>query len=121
MDKYTDSYRSYVDLLVSVASTGASNVLHVKNANTFTISSHFTVTTGAVTAVVINLEGTLDQSKWFTLGEYTYTAADLTALQAMFHVINKHVSHVRLNLATFTKSGTANFNAKLSYQPFTFV
>ena len=70
------------------------------------------MTTTAATAVVIDLEGSLSNRgtaspTWFALASYTFTAADLAAKKAMFHVADKPVKQVRLNLTTYTPaSGT---------------
>ena len=54
------------------------------------------------TAVTVDLEGSLDNSTWFSLASHAFTAAEITATSAMFHVVNKAVRYVRLNLTTLT-------------------
>ena len=63
-------------------------------------------TTGAPTAVVIDLEGSLDDITYHQLAQHTFIAAEITAEAAMFHVSNKPVNYVRANLITLT-AGTA--------------
>jgi len=58
--------------------------------------------TGAPTAVTIDLEGSLDDTTYISLASYVLTAADLTAAAAMFHVVDKPVRYVRVNLVTLT-------------------
>jgi len=58
--------------------------------------------TGAPTAVTIDLEGSLDDTTYVSLASYIFTASDLTATAAMFHVVDKPVRFVRLNLKTLT-------------------
>jgi len=69
--------------------------------------------TAASTAIVIDLEGSIDGgTTFFQLARHTFTAGELTAKQAMFHVINKGELAVRANLITFTRSGTETLTAK---------
>jgi len=65
----------------------------------------FTIT-GAPTAVTVDLEGSLDDSTWISLASHVMSAAELTATQAMFHVVDKPVRYIRTNLTTLT-GGTA--------------
>jgi len=67
------------------------------------------LTSGTVSACVIDLEGSIQNRnetspQWETLASYTFTAGDLTAKKAMFHVVNKPVRKVRIALTTFTNS-----------------
>lgn len=54
------------------------------------------------TAVTIDLEGSIDDTSWFTLANHAFTAAEITATSAMFHVVDKPVKYVRANLQTLT-------------------
>ncbi len=62
--------------------------------------------TAVATAVTVDLEGSLDNSTWFTLASHVFTAAEITAEAAMFHVIDKPIRFARLNLTTLS-GGTA--------------
>ena len=86
--------------LDAATSTGASNSIPVRK-----IMQDHTVQatiTGAPSAVTVDLEGSLDGDNWFQLGTHPFTAGELTAAQAMFHVVEKPVRYVRLNLTTLT-------------------
>ena len=92
-------------LLNGVEATGAG--LAVKShGSKHTVSAWFTNTGGSATVVVVDLEGSIDNSHWHTLYSYTFTAAELTAKQAMFCVVNKPVEYVRANVTTLTETGT---------------
>ena len=65
-----------------------------------------TTITGAPSAVTMDLEGSLDGTNWFQLATSPFDAADLTATQAMFHVDEKSVRFIRVNLTVLT-GGTA--------------
>lgn len=87
-------------LLNAVTATGASTefVLTVPGRE-HTIQMNIT---GAPTAVTVDLEGSLDGVKWHQLATHPFSAAELTAESAMFHVTNKPISRIRANLTTLT-------------------
>lgn len=62
--------------------------------------------TVVATAVTLDLEGSSDDTNWFQLANHPFSAAEITATSAMFHVANKPVRYVRVNLTTLT-GGTA--------------
>lgn len=68
-------------------------------------------TTGAPTAVTIDLEGSLDNATFFVLASHVFTAGELTDSKAMFHVIDKVVRNVRLNLSTLTGGSSPTVTA----------
>lgn len=78
---------------------------------TFSIPTHHTVVarmggTVVATAVTVSLEGSLvggaTANDWFTLASHAFTAAEITAEGAMFHIADKPVKYVRGNLVTLT-------------------
>ena len=82
---------------------------------TFSIPTHHTVVAsmgGSVvaTAVTVALEGSLiggsTNKDWFTLASHVFTAAEITAEAAMFHIADKPTKFVRANLETLS-GGTA--------------
>jgi len=62
--------------------------------------------TVVATAVTVDLEGSLDNTNFFTLASHAFTAAEITAEAAMFHVVDKPIKFTRANLTTLT-GGTA--------------
>ena len=62
--------------------------------------------TGAPTAVTVDLEGSLDGNTWVSLASHVMSAGELTAAAALFHVVDKAVRYVRINILTLT-GGTA--------------
>ena len=92
-------------LLNGVEATGAGGAVKVSGSK-HTVSTWFTNSGGGVTVLVVGLEGSVDNSKWYTLYSYTFDAADLVAKQAAFCVVNKPVEFVRVNLTTLTETGT---------------
>lgn len=101
-------------LLSAVAATGAGSSYDIARVNPFAAGrgsalSTFTVqitTTGAATAVTVDLEGSIDGSVWHSLASHVMTPGELTAKQAMFHVVNKPVVYIRGNMTTFTQAAS---------------
>ncbi|PCJ39130.1 MAG: hypothetical protein COA71_14535 [SAR86 cluster bacterium] len=91
-------------LLGAVTSTGVSVSKDLGK-----VVSHHTVqitTTGDPTAVTVDLEASLDNETFIQIGTHPFPAEDITAGNAMFHVIDKPVQFIQLNLTTLT-GGTA--------------
>lgn len=87
-------------LLRAATATGAGSEHSLnKLYETHTVQANIT---GAPTAVTVALEGSLDGVLWFTLASHTFSAAELTATGAMFHVVQKPVTKVRANVTTLT-------------------
>lgn len=95
---------SAITFLDAATSTGASNIKRLA----FLVSHHTVqvTITGAPTAVTVDLEGSIDGVTFFSLATHAFTAGELTATKAMFHVIDKPVSYVRSNLTVLT-AGTS--------------
>lgn len=72
--------------------------------------------TVVATAVTVDLEGSIDNSTWFTLASHVFTAAQITAEAAMFHVIDKPVRYARLNLITLTGGNAPTVTGKYDHQ-----
>lgn len=93
-------------LLNAATATGAGSVHIVRpRPSKHTVAATMGGTVVA-TAVTVDLEGSLDNSTWFSLDSHPFTAAEITAEAAMFHVVSRPVRYVRLNLVTLT-GGTA--------------
>jgi hypothetical protein len=87
-------------LLDAVTATGASDS---KKFN-YLVQDHTVqaTITGAPSAVTVDLEGSLDGVTFFSLESHVFTAGELTATGAMFHIIDKPVLFVNINLTTLT-------------------
>jgi len=93
-----------VKLLDAVTATGAGTTWPVRmKPRNHTVQ---VTITGVPTAVTIDLEGSLDDTTWVSLASHIMSAGELTATAAMFHVVDKPVRYVRLNLILLT-AGTA--------------
>ena len=93
-----------VKLLDAATATGASGAWATHSGP----SNHSVqvVITGAPTAVTVDLEISLDGSIWVSAASHVMSAGELTATQALFHVVDKPSWNVRVNVVTLT-AGTA--------------
>jgi hypothetical protein len=88
---------SAITFLDSVDATGASSIKQLP----FLVQTHTvqaTIFGSGANAVTISLEGSIDGTTFFDLGTHAFTAGELTALGAMFHIVDRPVSYVRANL-----------------------
>ena len=90
--------------LDAVTTTGASTA----KAFSKIVKSHTVqvTVTGSPTAVTVDLEGSLDNITFFQLDTHPFNNGEIPSGKSMFHVINKPVRFVRLNLTKLT-GGTA--------------
>lgn len=89
-----------VILLNGVTATGVgSSIICGQGISEHTVQATIT---GAPTAVTVALDGSLDDSTWIELDSHPFSAGELTAGKAMWHVVNKVVKHIRLNLTALT-------------------
>jgi hypothetical protein len=99
-------------LLNGVDATGASKQWYFgtdQSAIQHTVSCYYTDANASITALVITLEGSIDldnidasSAHWFTLATHTFTAAELTAKQAMFFLTTANLTRIRVNITTLT-------------------
>jgi RecA/RadA recombinase len=92
-------------VLDGAAATGASSSIKTNQCDQFTVQVAWTDGTD-VTAFVIDLEGSLDDTNFYALANHTASAAELAADGLMFHVDSKLVNFVRANITTLTDAGT---------------
>jgi hypothetical protein len=105
-------------LLSTIAggNTGAGNALGIVARGNFGLYSHYTWQTivaaggGGLSALTVNLEGSLDGTNWFTLDQTTNATGETR------HVAGKPVRYIRANIVTSTVSSgsptvTVNFAA----------
>ena len=105
-----------VKLLDAATAAGASNsvVLNAPVSN-HTVECTYVDANASISAVTIKLQGSLDDrgvtdgnANWYDLATHTFSAAEITAKKAMFHVTDKPVTRVRLNLSTLTGEGAGD-------------
>jgi len=63
-------------------------------------------TTGAVTALTVALEGSIDTVNFVSLVSHEFTAGELSAKTALFTVSAIGVQQVRANILVLTETGT---------------
>ena len=103
-------------LLSGVEAAGAGQAYETRNAE-FTVEVTFANSGGSVTALVVDLEGSIDGVVFYQLASHTLSAGELSANKAMFHVVNKRVRYVRGNITTLTETGTTSVTVKYLENP----
>lgn len=107
-------------LLDGVAISGVSSAYLVRGAKEHTIQTDFSNSGGSITALTVDLEGTINNrgaiddgtATWFSLASDDFEAGDLTAKGKMFHIISKNVEFVRANISTLTDTGTSSITVR---------
>ena len=101
-----------IKLLDGVEAAGASaSILKVSGKKDHTVSISFE-STGTVSALVVSLEGSIDGGlTWHDLAAHTLSGTELTNGYAMFHVTDKIVDRIRLNIDSVTEDGTTAIDA----------
>lgn len=102
-------------LFNGVETAGTSSAVYIEKSNPVTIDLYFTNTGGTVTALVIDAEGSSDNSHYHQLASHTLDAAELTANKAAFHIVDKLFDYIRLNITTITETGTTSVFARVTY------
>ena len=104
-----------INLLNGATATGAgpASIINDPGFKDHTVMMYYTDADSGISAVVVELQGciideALSGCKWFTLAEHTFTSTQITNKQAMFHVVDKLVTSVRLNITTLTGSGAGD-------------
>ena len=91
-------------MLDGVISTGPSESIAIrKRAKDHTVQ---VTITGGPTSVTVDLEGSLDNINWFQLATNPFDAGELAAGGTLFHVDEKTVRFIRVNL-TVLSGGTS--------------
>jgi hypothetical protein len=67
----------------------------------------FTESGGTVTALTINIEGSIDEINFTTLISHIFTATEITAKTALFTIIAIPIPLIRANITVLTNTGTA--------------
>jgi len=91
-------------LLSGATETGAGSLWKLSNSTD--IHTVQVVFTGTITALTVALEGSIDEDNIAVLQTHALSDAEISAKAAMFHVVNKLVEYVRINITTFTGSGS---------------
>ena len=91
-------------LLSAATETGAGSLWKLKeSSDVHTVYAKFT---GTITALTVALEGSIDGTNIVALTTHEFTASEISAKQAMFHVVNKLVEYVRINITVLTGTGS---------------
>lgn len=98
-------------LVTSATGTTTGSSTEVKRVSkAITVACDFSNSGGSCTALTIALQGSIDGANFYELAEHAFTAGELTALKAMFHVANKPIKFVKGQIKTLTDTGTTTVN-----------
>ncbi len=103
-------------LLNGVTTTGVSqSIFLAKVVQDHTVSCYYTDEDSSITALTIALEGSDDprsvsdsDAHWYQLASHIFSALEIANKKAMFHVNNKPIKRIRLNLSTLTGAGSGD-------------
>lgn len=73
------------------------------------------IASGDPTAVVVDLEGSLDGNAWGVVETFTFTADELTALAKFNYVVDKPMPNFRLNVKTLTFTTSGDLTAVVRF------
>jgi hypothetical protein len=108
-DKVTTKMRP-----LNAAAAGAGDYVEGRTICRETIITFVAKTTGAPTSVVIDIEGDIDKLGAATLATHTFSAAELTAELAMFHISGKPVDRLRYNITTLSGGTSPTVNISMT-------
>jgi hypothetical protein len=92
------------EIVSGVTSSGIKKIFQLEHGSD--IHAVQSVFTGALTALLLDLEGSLDDTSFFSLGTKTFSEAELSAKAALLHVTGKLVEYIRINITTYTGTGS---------------
>jgi len=95
-------------LLEDAVATGVGESTQVNQVKNHTVACYYTDANSSITALSVVLQGTIDNTNWYDLATHSFSAAELSAKGAMFHVIDKTVSRVRANITVLTGWGAGD-------------
>ncbi len=91
------------ELLLTSAVTGTGQFFGLNKTPTqHTVCCYFSDTDTSISAITIQLLGSIDNDHYKILTTYPFTADDLTAKFAQFSVYNVPVDWIKINLSTLT-------------------
>jgi hypothetical protein len=66
------------------------------------------------TALTVEIEGSVTGVNYFAISSHTFTSAERSAKCAMFHIADKPVEYIRINITTLTKTGVNDVAVSVS-------
>jgi hypothetical protein len=87
-------------LLDAATTTGAGTAYRLHNVSSNYTCQVIVTTDGTLSAITVDLETSLDGTNWAAVASHTFSAAEITAKHAIFHVVDKPIHQVRV-ICTF--------------------
>jgi len=94
-----------VNQILSATATGAGSPFLINRVATHTMQMSFTNAGGSCTALVVDLEGSIDGANWAQIDTHTFSGPELAAKVALSFASGKLVLFVRANIITLTDTG----------------
>jgi len=88
-------------ILSAATGTGAGKLFQVSTS----IHTIQVVFTGTISALSVAIEGSIDGANIFALETHELSSEELAAKKVMFHIVNKLVEYVRVNITVLTGAG----------------
>jgi len=101
-----------IALLTNVTSTGTGSTQFVGSHVHVAWAVDFSNAGGSCTALVVDLECSLDEVNWFVADTITFSASELTAEVAGSFASDKLLECVRANVTTLTDTGTTTISVQ---------
>jgi len=93
----------YTKTWTALSATGVTANLAVSGSDVHTLS---VVVTGSPGSCTLNLDGSADGTHWFDISKDSNGADQTCTSSFMFHVVNKAVMFVRVNVTALSAGGT---------------
>lgn len=93
------------ELLVNAIQGGksAAPMILARTSKDHTFTAHFD--TGSLTVCTVNILGSIDNQNYFIIGSHDFSAAELTAKRAMFHILDKPINFLKAEATVITGTG----------------
>lgn len=93
-------------ILTNATGTGAAKIFKCESA--VDVHTLQIVTQNAMSALTVDLEGSIDGVYFYQIGQKAFSGGELSAKNAILWVTGKFVEFVRVNITTYTGSGNVN-------------
>ena len=101
--------KTLLDAATTTGTSGSVKMNRKPAAHTFQVTMGGTL---VATAVTVDAEGSLDDITYFQLARHVFSAGEITAEGAMFHLADMPVKYIRVNLITLTGGTAPTITAK---------
>ena len=90
-------------ILTGATVIGAGKLFEIGGVDTHTLHVVFT---GSISALTVAIEGSINGTDVVALATHELATEEISAKSSMFHIVNKLVEYVRVNITVMTGSGS---------------